>query len=392
MGVKISDIATVKGGKRLPKGQELLTTETIHPYIRAQNIRDGRINLDEPRYLTPEQHRRLRRYIVQTNDVCIVIVGANVGDVGIVPVSLDGANLTENAVKLTDFKSGYVPAYVNYCLASQACQAQMRQVAGGAAQPKLGIYKVLDIEIPPLSVDEQHRVVATLSPYDDLIENNTRRIKILEQIAQTIYQEWFAEFRFPGHEKIETKDSSLGTIPASWQVAKLGDVLRLEYGKALKADERLMGNVPVFGSSGIVGYHSEKLTSGPGIIVGRKGNVGSVFFSETDFWVIDTAYFVSTRMPLHYVYFNLLTQNFLNNDAAVPGLNRNQAHSLPMLVPDLDTLRAFEGIVEPIFRLRACLENRNSLLQQSRDLLLPRLVSGEISMHPVGTEAVAQGA
>src|SRR5258708_3454153 len=123
--MKISEIADVKGGKRLPKGEELGSLPTDHPYIRAQDIREGKIVIDDPKFLTIEQHERLKRYVVAAGDVCIVIVGANVGDVGIVPEGLHGANLTENAVKLTNLRSDCVPLYVNYCLSTQDAQAQM---------------------------------------------------------------------------------------------------------------------------------------------------------------------------------------------------------------------------------------------------------------------------
>lgn len=387
---KVSDVADVKGGKRLLKGEKLSASPTPHIYIRAQDIRDGRIRIADPRYLTPAQQSKLKRYTVKTGDVCIVIVGANVGDVGIVPQELNGANLTENAVKLTNLRQGYKSRYLNYCLTADDCQTQMRQIAGGAAQPKLGIYKVLDVVIPTAPPDVQNRVADILSAYDNLIENNTRRIKILEQMAQMLYREWFVNFRFPGHEKVKMVESEMGMIPEGWPLKKLGDVLRLDYGKALKADQRTGGSIPVFGSSGVVGFHSESLTSGPGVIVGRKGNVGSVFYCPSDIWVIDTAYFVSTSMPLHFVFFNLCTQNFLNNDAAVPGLNRNQAHSLPIVVPDAETLASFEKGAKPMFELKNTLEMKNTNLRTTRDMLLPKLVSGEINVEQIEEEVLAE--
>jgi type I restriction enzyme, S subunit len=246
------------------------------------------------------------------------------------------------------------------------------------------------LQLPALAT--QRQIADVLSAYDDLIENNANRIKILEQMAQMLYREWFVNFRFPGHEKLRMVESEIGSIPAGWIVKKLGDVLRLEYGKALKADQRISGSVPVFGSSGIIGSHAEKLADGPGIIVGRKGNVGSVFFCDSDFWVIDTAYYVATSMPLRYIYFNLLTQNFLNNDAAVPGLNRNQAHSLPVVVPGAEVLREFENIVEPMCKMKVALEQTNSNLRLIRDLLLPKLISGKISVEQLESEAIAQNA
>jgi type I restriction enzyme S subunit len=225
--IKISEIADVKGGKRLPKGQELSSDRTNHLYIRAQDIREGKIYPAEPKYLTPEQYQKLKRYTVSAGDVCVVIVGANVGDVGIVPAALSGANLTENAVKLTRLRQGYNPKYLNYCLSAESCQAQMRQVAGGAAQPKLGIYKVLDIEIPCASPSVQKRVADILSAYDDLIENNTRRTKVLEQTAQMLYREWFVNFRFPGHEKVKMVESEMGMVPDGWSVEPIANLAEI---------------------------------------------------------------------------------------------------------------------------------------------------------------------
>lgn len=152
-----------------------------------------------------------------------------------------------------------------------------------------------NVEIPCPDVPLQKRIASVLSPYDDLIKNNTRRIKIIEQMAQMLYREWFVTFCFPGHEKVKMVESEVGLIPEQWPLRKLGDVLRLDYGKALKADQRTGGSIPVFGSSGVVGFHLESLTSGPGVIVGRKGNVGSVFYCPSDFWVIDTAYLSRLR-------------------------------------------------------------------------------------------------
>jgi type I restriction enzyme S subunit len=241
-----------------------------------------------------------------------------------------------------------------------------------------------DIPYPPLRI--QRNIGAILSAYDDMIENNFHRIKILEEMAQTIYEEWFVYFRFPGHENIRLVDSGteMSEIPVGWALKKIGDVLELAYGKGLKADHRIEGSYPVFGSAGIIGYHNEMLVKGPGIIVGRKGNVGSVFWSNDDFYPIDTVFYVVTDICLHYVFFNLQTQNFINNDAAVPGLNRNQAYLLPFLLPERSILDKFRLIIEPIFQLTRNLTLKNASLIESRDLLLPKLISGELDVSEVG--------
>lgn len=237
------------------------------------------------------------------------------------------------------------------------------------------------VVVPPL--ETQRRISSILSAYDDLIEINTRRIEILEEMARRLYEEWFVQFRFPGHEGVKFKESELGLIPEGWELLRLGDCVELVYGKALKAQDRVPGDYPVYGSSGVVGTHCESLVEGPGIVVGRKGNVGSVFWSDVSFFPIDTTYYVRSEVPFSYVYFNLQRQRFLNNDAAVPGLNREQAYALPFLLPDQDVLSRFSSEWEAIYGLLRRLECINVNLRAQRDLLLPKLISGEIDVSDI---------
>lgn len=232
-------------------------------------------------------------------------------------------------------------------------------------------------------LETQRSISSILSAYDDLIENNTRRIEILEEMARRLYEEWFVQFRFPGHEGVGLKESELGLIPEGWELLRLGDCMELAYGKALKAQDRVPGDYPVYGSSGVVGSHCESLVEGPGIVVGRKGNVGSVFWSDVSFFPIDTTYYVRSEVPFSYVYFNLQRQRFLNNDAAVPGLNREQAYALPFLLPDQDVLSRFSSEWERIYGLLRRLERINVNLRAQRDLLLPKLISGEIDVSDI---------
>ena len=257
---------------------------------------------------------------------------------------------------------------------------QMQNVSHGATQDNLSVEKLLsfDFLVPPLPV--QQRIAGILSAYDELIENSQRRIKILESMARGLYREWFVHFRFPGHEHHPRVGSSLGETPKGWKMRKLGDVVELNYGKALKKEDRRDGDYPVFGSSGVVGTHDTALVKGPGVIVGRKGNVGSVFWCDEDFFVIDTAYFVTSSLPLRFLYYVLPALNFINSDAAVPGLSRNQAYTLELLVPPASLLEKFCELAGTFERQASTLQRQIQNLRRTRDLLLPRLLSGQIDV------------
>jgi type I restriction enzyme S subunit len=228
--------------------------------------------------------------------------------------------------------------------------------------------------LPSLSIQE--RAAKTLSTYDDLIDNNRRRMALLEDSARQLYREWFVRLRFPGHEHTPIVDG----VPQGWERKTLGESITLNYGKALKAELRVEGDYPVYGSSGIVGTHEKPLVKGPAIVLGRKGNVGSVYWSSKSFFPIDTVYFVSPESSSLYLYYVLKHMHFISTDVAVPGLNRDFAYSRPMLHPPETLLRSFHETVDPIHAQLDKLDETNQKLRQARDLLLPRLMNGELAV------------
>jgi len=246
----------------------------------------------------------------------------------------------------------------------------------GSSQKALTIsmLKEISIPLPPISV--QNRIIDILSAYDDLIENNQKQIKLLEEAAMRLYKEWFVKLRFPGYESTNIVDG----VPDGWLCSKTKDFIRFKYGKALKADDRKDGKYPVYGSSGIVGYHNEFLVEAPVVIVGRKGNVGSVYISFVNAYPIDTVYYVESNISIYYTYFNLLTRTFLNNDSAVPGLNRDYAESMEMLCPSRYLQNEFDNKVSILFDMQFKLQHQIDLLKQARDKLISKLMNGEIEV------------
>ncbi len=276
------------------------------------------------------------------------------------------------ALYVTDFK-GNDPRFTAYFLKNVLTDYQSDK----AAVPGIDRNVLHELKVRAPDLVQQLRIVNVLGAYDDLIDNNRRRIKLLEDSVRLLFDEWFVRLRFPSHELSAIVDG----VPAGWTCEPLGDSVVLRYGKALKAEDRSAGgDVPVYASSGVVGTHDKAMVPGPAIIVGRKGNVGSVFWCARDFWPIDTVYFVDAQTSDLYLYYALKTMHFISTDVAVPGLNRDFAHSRPLLSPPAELRARFLDVATSIHAQIDTLAAMNDKLRTARDLLLPRLMSGELTV------------
>lgn len=163
-------------------------------------------------------------------------------------------------------------------------------------------------------------------------------------------------------------------VPNGWKECKLGRVIELLYGKGLREQDRKPGNIPVYGSNGIVGYHNEYLVKGPGIIIGRKGSVGEVKYSPVDFFPIDTTYYVDIKeemADIRFMYYFLLTLHIdeMNSHSAVPGLNRNDLYSLDITMPPLPEQRAIASVLSSLDDKIDLLHRENKTLEAMAETL-----------------------
>lgn len=265
-------------------------------------------------------------------------------------------------------------------------------IAGAQRNLNGATIKQFKIGVP--SVKKQRRIASILSAYDDLIENNTRRIAILEEMARRIYEEWFVRFRFPGHEKVRMVESELGLVPEGWKVVRLDDVLVLQRGFDLPRQDRTEGDYPIISATGESGTHIEFRVKGPGVVTGRSGSLGAVMYVEGDYWPLNTTLWVKefkVGSPL-YAFFLLSSIDLtgFNSGAAVPTLNRNDVHGLPVLRPIPEVLLTFDDAVWPMMKLKQRLERKNANLRTTRNLLLRKLISGELDVsHLPEPEAMA---
>lgn len=381
----------------MPAGTALVPDKTSHPYLRIVDFRDGGIDESALMYVPAEVFPAISRYTISPNDIYVSIVGT-IGLVGQVPPHLDGANLTENAAKVTDLQSHVSPEYLRYYLQSPEGQNQIRAKTVGSTQPKLALFRIEEIEVPIPSLSEQREITSLLRLLEARLALLRQTNATLESIAQALFKSWFIDFdpvrtKAEGREPegmdaataalfpAEFEESALGLIPKGWGVGRLGNIIELAYGKALKATDRRHGCVPVYGSGGITGYHDEALVEHASIVVGRKGTVGALYWEDAPFFAIDTTFYVKPKTaPLTFCYYAMqqLGLEHMNTDAAVPGLNRENAYRLDVLRPAGEVLKAFDNLVGP---LRAAMRTnglRADTLAQLRDSLLPRLISGKL--------------
>ena len=363
-------------GKAYPKHGDF-SDEGYCLFLSASNVTSSGFDFSECQFISEQKDEELRKGRLSRKDVVLTTRGTlgNVAYYGD-DTPFDHLRINSGMVIMRTDPAKLLPEFLYGFLRSPRFLQQVEQLRSGAAQPQLPIRDINRIKLPIPRKDMQERIVGVFAAYDELIENNRRRMTLLEDAARQLYREWFVRLRFPGYEHTRITKG----VPDGWDRVPLGDRVTLNYGKALRAEDRSDGPCPVYGSSGIVGMHEKALVAAPGIVVGRKGNVGSVYWCPKDYWPIDTVYFIDAETSNLWLYYALQHMHFISTDVAVPGLNRDFAYSRPLLVPESRVVRDFLDAAGPLREQLAKLDEMNERLRAARDLLLPRLMRGEIAV------------
>jgi type I restriction enzyme S subunit len=259
----------------------------------------------------------------------------------------------------------------------------------GSGQPFISKSAAEEVLIVYPLLTEQSRIATVLSWFDDLIENKERQNEILEKTAMAIFKSWFIDFE-PFRDGEFVYNEELGKeIPKGWEVKKIGDVINFIYGKGLPEMNRKEGIYPVVGSSGIVGFHSEYIAEPPTIIIGRKGNAGTVQLFLENSYPIDTVFYSSkhTQPEIIFYVYHLLKiislEDLSLTDTAVPGLNIHMLNSLILFLPPPHILQSFHSLVEPLFQKIILNQKQIMTLKKVRDTLLPLLVFGKLRVEEI---------
>lgn len=288
--------------------------------------------------------------------------------------------------KVADYKYVYYHLKQNYLT--------LRHFSNGGAQQNLsvGFFKEFVINCPELQI--QKNISEILSRLDDKIELNNRMNKVLEQMAQAIFKQWFVDFEFPNENGDPYKSiggemewcEELGKkIPKGWKLGTLSELVKVKYGKDHKklAD----GNIPVFGSGGIMRFVDTSLYSSESVLIPRKGTLNNVFYVSEPFWSVDTMFYTEMKIPKIAIFVYLFMKekdlSSMNVGSAVPSMTTEILNNLPVIIAPLNIFDKFNEIVSGLFDQIKIKQKFNSVLAKTRDTLLPKLMSGELDVSEI---------
>ena len=304
----------------------------------------------------------------------IIVVARGVGGTGDVKISSEDCFLTNLSIAVELDNKICEPLYFYY----KYKLSNLRYLDTGSAQSQITIddLKRLSLKLPPL--EEQKRITEILSSIDYKIELNRRINDNLEQQAQALFKSWFVDFEpFKGEKFVE---SQLGMIPKGWKVGTLSDLLDIRYGKDHKKLND--GNIPVYGSGGIMRLADGILYNGESVLIPRKGTLNNVLYVNWPFWTVDTMFYSIEKVPNVAKYCHLLLSKLdlasMNSGSAVPSMTTDILNKIQVIVANQDVFSSFNECISSLYLKAKINLDENKRLSETRDLLLPKLMSGRL--------------
>jgi len=395
--VLLGSVCSKIGSGATPRGGDGVYIDTGTALIRSQNVYNSIFETGGLAYLLEQHAEQLKGVTVESRDVLLNITGDSVARCCQVPDSVLPARVNQHVSIIRPNEQELLPEFLCYYLVSPLMQKYLLSRAGsGGTRKALTKGMIEDFEIPKPSIVIQQKIVDTLSAYDDLIENNRRRIQLLEQAARLLYKEWFVHLRFPGHEHVKIKNG----VPEGWEKKVLEDfcleVRETVYPSALEANTPYIGleHMPrrsitlcEWGQSEHVTSSKHRFREGE-ILFGKiRPYFHKVGIALTDGVASSDAIIIRPVNPqlLALVLMTTSSDGFvavtaqqMKEGSKMPRADWKQMQQYPVPLPPDGLLRAFNDIIDPILNQLKSLAFANKRLGAARDLLLPKLMNGEV--------------
>ena len=373
----LDELGSVSRGrsKHRPRNDETLFGGK-YPFVQTSDVKKANLYLTE--YESTYNEKGLEQSKLWKAGTLCITIAANIADTAI--LGIDAC--------FPDSVMGFIPydgianvKFVKY--AFDMLQRDCKQISQGTAQDNLSWKKLSTIKFPAPDIEVQNKIVNYLSAFDDLIENNKKQIKLLEETAERLYREWFVELHFPGCENVKIVDG----VPKGWLDGTVGDIALFKRGKTITKAQIHKGNVPVVaGGLEPAYYHNVANTVAPVITISGSGaNAGFARLYNVDVFASDCSFVDSQTTPYLYWTYCFIKDSkakldSLQKGAAQPHVYANDINALKIYIPTDDILDRFCKVVTPYFDKIKNLQRQNDLLLQARDRLLPRLMSGEVEV------------
>ena len=358
-------------------------TDEGTPVVMPKDLVNGTISEESIARVSKEHVERLEKHKIQEGD----ILYSRRGDVGRCAFTSErevGWLCGTGCLKVRVDIEKVEPKFVFYQLQKAETIGWVVNHAVGSTMLNLNtsILSAVPVDIPEIEI--QRKIVSILAAYDELIENNQKQIKLLEEAAQRLYKEWFVDLRFPGHEDVAIVDG----VPEGWKKENIDDVFSIKYGKTLPTSKiSVSGKYPVYGANGIIGYYEEKNCDEYAVLITSRGNgSGDVLRThDKESFITNNSFIVRPlrRVMKHpFIHQQMKHTDFKSicTGSAQPQLTNNSISTLILLIPLEEIIELFCQTTEPWYDKIECLIMQNKLLNQARDRLLPKLMSGEIEV------------
>ena len=378
----------------------VVSEPTPFKMIRTTNVRDGFIDSENVRYVTEPVYKKWTRRLVPKRGDVILTREAPLGGVGKVRTD----DLIFLGQRLYHFRADPKKLdadFLLYALMADDLQGQIRGFGSGSTVEHMRLGDIPELQIYAPGVSEQRRIAGILSSYDELIENSQRRIRILESMARALYREWFVQFRFPGHEKVALVESSLGKIPKGWEVKKLGriaeDMRRTVPKGKLEEPQPYVGLEHIPRRSLALDAWETTTDLGSNKLEFKKGEIlfGKIrpYFHKVSIAPFDglcsaDTIVVRARHPEHYAFVVscVSSDEFVahatatSNGSKMPRANWGVLEEYDVVIPKGKVAERFSSLVADIIAQQQALIFQVQNLRRTRDLLLPRLLSGQVKI------------
>ncbi|MGE7795880.1 restriction endonuclease subunit S [Lysinibacillus fusiformis] len=364
-------------------------SEAGFPMVRAGDLKEGFLNLSTTLKVSKEVYREFtKRYIPKKGDVILSRVGHYNGVPSYVNTT-DVFCLGQNTVIIHPVKID--SKYLYYCLKSPMVQKQILQFSTGSTHKTISLKSINEISIPCITHSRQKQIGEFLFTIDLKIKLNAKIIKKIEEIVSMLFRRWFIDFEFPNEKGLpyrssggEMVESELGEVPKGWDVYAFKNIMTISSGKRPKnkvEQPDLENTVPIIGASKIMGYTTETLYEEPILVIGRVGTHGVVQRLNRKCWASDNTLVIkSDYYNFTYQVLNRIDYNSLNRGSTQPLITQTDIKEYLVVKPDEIVLNLFENISGKLLNRIILLQDEITNLQELRDTLLPKLLSGEIEI------------